>query len=71
MLRANKQAQIVRLPWTLTGMLTGRYALQSGKRIFGARWKGEWYRWAEQTQRTEPVPLLASIHRSHPTLSEE
>ena len=32
MLRADKNAQVVMVPWTLSGIFAGRYALQAGKR---------------------------------------
>ncbi len=37
MLRADKNADVVQLSWTVVGMFTGRNALQSGKRIFDVR----------------------------------
>lgn len=38
MLRINNDAVIVRLPWSLARMFTGRYAIQSGRKRFDGRW---------------------------------
>jgi hypothetical protein len=38
MLRINNDAVIVRLPWSPARMFTGRYAIQSGRKLFDARW---------------------------------
>jgi hypothetical protein len=38
MLRINNDAVIVRLPWSLARMFTGRYAIQSGRKLFDGRW---------------------------------
>jgi hypothetical protein len=65
MLRADKNAEIVRLPWTLLGMFTGRYALASGKRVFDARWKQQWYEGASTMQLEDPVALLTLDKRTY------
>lgn len=65
MLRADKNAQVVRLPWSFTGMFTGRFAMMSGKRVFDARWKDQWYQNAAATQSEDPVPLIASGKRTY------
>ena len=39
MLRINNDAVIVRLPWSLTRMFTGRYAVQSGRKLLDGRWR--------------------------------
>jgi 5-methylcytosine-specific restriction endonuclease McrA len=57
-LRANKNAQVVQLPWSLTGLFVGRYALQVGKQLFTARWKRDWYLRASVAQGDTPVLLL-------------
>lgn len=57
-LRADKKAEIVALPWTLPRLFSGRYALRSGKRIFAARWKKAWFEEALTRQQDEPVPLF-------------
>ena len=38
MLRADKKAEIVKLPLTLRRLFTGRFALASGNQTFDARW---------------------------------
>jgi len=43
MLRADKNARVVMVPWSLSGMFTGRYALQAGKKVFDVRWKRQWF----------------------------
>jgi hypothetical protein len=58
MLRADKSAKIVLLPWSFLGMFTGRYALQSGRRIFDLRWKRDWFERASAVQVDEPVQLF-------------
>lgn len=65
MLRANKNASIVKLPWSIEGLFAGRYALQAGKRVFGVRWKKDWYLRAVAAQREEPVLLLTDEPRRY------
>jgi len=65
MLRADKNAEVVRLPWSFMGMFTGRFALMSGKRIFEARWKDQWYQSAAAAQWEDPVPLVFSGKRTY------
>jgi hypothetical protein len=38
MLRINNDAVIVKLPWSPARAFTGRYAIQSGRNLFDARW---------------------------------
>lgn len=65
MLRADKNAEVVRLPWTFAGMFAGRFALMSGKRIFEARWKDPWYQSAVAAQLEDPVLLAGSGKRTY------
>lgn len=65
MLRANKSAQIVKMPWSFEGLFTGRFALQVGKQVFNVRWKEDWYRRAAAAQAQEPVLLLADGARRY------
>lgn len=65
MLRADKNADFVVLPWSISRMFTGRYALQSGKRIFDVRWKRPWVDQAEVLQKEQPVVLFALDKRSY------
>ena len=63
MLRADKNARIVKLPLSLPRLFTGRYAFSSGKRAFDVRWtKGAMKAiMAGQTER--PVPLVRAEAR--------
>ena len=65
MLRANKNGQVVKLPWSLGGLIYGRYALRVGKRLFPQRWKKDWYLRAVTTQRDMPVLLLVDEARNY------
>jgi hypothetical protein len=38
MIRVNNNAQIVRLPWSVPRMFSGRYAVQSGTQLYPPRW---------------------------------
>jgi hypothetical protein len=58
MLRVDHNAQVVRMPWTLSGMFTGRYAVQSGRRIFEVRWKRVDIEYLRLAQQREPVALV-------------
>jgi hypothetical protein len=64
-LRADKKAEIVVLPWTVLRLFYGRYALQSGKRTFDARWKKPWVEAARAQQQDEPVLLFTLKERSY------
>jgi hypothetical protein len=57
-LRADKNAEFVRLPTSLARLFTGRYALQSGKRVFDARWKARDVDRLMEEQLDHPVELL-------------
>ncbi len=63
MLRADKNAQVVILPWTLGRVFVGRYAIQSGKRIFDARWKRDAMELIRESQGREPVPVIQNGKR--------
>jgi 5-methylcytosine-specific restriction endonuclease McrA len=65
MLRADKNADVVQLSWTVFGMFTGHYALQSGKRIFDVRWKRPWVEQARAQQQQEPVALFELGKRTY------
>ena len=55
MLRADNRAQLVKLPWTLSRMLSGRrYAVQSGRKITELRWSKAQMGSAQQAQAAEP-----------------
>jgi hypothetical protein len=58
MLRVDNKALLVKLPWTLGRMLSGRrYAVQSGRKIMELRWSKAQVGAAQQTQATEPVQV--------------
>ena len=64
MLRVDNNAQVVRLPWTITGMFLGRYAIQSRKRIFAARWKKTQIENVIAGQKDEAVSMLSDRRRT-------
>jgi 5-methylcytosine-specific restriction endonuclease McrA len=37
--RVNNNLEVARVPWTVAGMFTGRYAIVSGRRAYRPRWK--------------------------------
>jgi hypothetical protein len=56
MLHADNKAQLVKLPWTLSRMISGRrYAVQSGRKVMELRWSNAQVEAALQTQTAEPV----------------
>src|SRR5580693_6734354 len=65
MLRADNRAQLVKLPWTLSRMLSGRrYAVQSGRKVMELRWSRAQMGDAQQTQTKEPVHLWRDGRRN-------
>jgi hypothetical protein len=65
MLRADNKAQLVKLPWTLTRMLSGRrYAVQSGRKVMELRWSKVQAGAAQQAQVSEPVLLCQDGRRN-------
>lgn len=65
MLRSDNKAQLVKLPWTLTRMLSGqRYAIQSGRKVMELRWSKAQMGDAQQAQATEPVHLWRDGRRN-------
>ena len=63
MLRADKKAEIVKLPLSLPRLFTGRYTLASGKRTFAVRWnKGQVDEIVAQ-QAERPVELVRHDER--------
>ena len=57
-LRVDNNAQIVQLPWTFFRLFTGRYAVQSGRRIFEPRWQVAAIQSIRTQQTSEPVRVL-------------
>ncbi len=65
MLRTDNKAQLVKLPWTLSRMLSGRrYAVQSGRKVMELRWSKAQADVALQAQASEPVLLCRDGRRS-------
>jgi hypothetical protein len=65
MLRADNKAQLVKLPWTLSRMISGRrYAVQSGRKLMELRWSNAQVEAALQTQTAEPVHLWRDGRRN-------
>src|SRR5207249_2073759 len=58
MLRIDNNAEVVRLGWSLPRMFTGRYAVRSGRRLFGGRWKRTQIDNLLATQKDEPVATI-------------
>ena len=58
MLRADKNARIVKLPFSIPRVFTGRYALASGRRTFDARWTKPARDAIMARQEEDPVSLL-------------
>ena len=58
MLRADKRAEIVKLPLSLRGLFAGRFALASGKRTFDARWNKVAVDAIQAQQAQSPVELV-------------
>jgi 5-methylcytosine-specific restriction endonuclease McrA len=57
-LHADKNADLVKVPWTPAAIFMGRYAVRSGNRIFAARWKRAAFEDLRLAQKREPVPML-------------
>ena len=65
MLRADNKAQLIKLPWTLTRMISGRrYAVQVGRKVMELRWSKAQVGAAQQAQASEPVLLLSDGRRN-------
>ena len=64
MLRVDKNAHFVIVPWSPGGLFSGRYAVQSGKRTFDVRWKRDAYTAVRSKQQENPVGLLRNGKRS-------
>jgi 5-methylcytosine-specific restriction endonuclease McrA len=63
-LRVDKNAEIVLMPWTVVGLFQGRYAVRSGKRIFGERWKADAFEDIRERQKQEPVAMIRNGKRT-------
>jgi hypothetical protein len=57
-LRIDNNAQMVRVSWTLAAMFRGRYAVQSGRRVFTVRWKKLDFQTLSAAQAERPVHMF-------------
>ena len=58
MLRADNKAEVVKLPWTLSRMLTGRrYTVRSGRKVLELRWTNAQFGAAQHAQASDPVQV--------------
>ncbi len=65
MLRIDNKAQLVKLPWTLGRMISGRrYAVQSGRKIMELRWSKAQVGASQQTQAVDPVHIWRDGRRN-------
>lgn len=58
MLRQDNNAELIRLPWTVGGIFTGRYSVRSGKKMLPARWKKPATDAIRAHQKENPVYLV-------------
>ena len=65
MLRADKKAEIVKLPLNLRRLFTGRYALASGRRTFDVRWSRAEVEAIAAQQAESPVELVRHDQRAY------
>ena len=65
MLRADKKAEIVKLPLNLRRLFTGRYALASGRRTLDVRWSGAEVEAIAAQQAESPVELVRHDQRAY------
>ncbi len=63
-MRIEKDADFVKLPWTVTGAFKGRYAVQKGRKVFPARWQREQLEALRELQAETPVELLRDRKRT-------
>jgi 5-methylcytosine-specific restriction endonuclease McrA len=65
MLRVDNRAELVKLPWTLGRMLSGRrFGVQSGRKVTELRWSKAQVEAARQAQAREPVQLCRDGRRN-------
>src|SRR5438132_4756249 len=64
MLRVDNRLELVKLPWSLGGLFTGRYTIQSGKRVFAVRWKQPAFDAIRAAQQNDPVPVALDGRRT-------
>jgi len=64
MLRVDNRLEYVKVGWSLGAMLSGRYAVRSGRRVLAVRWKQVSFDTIRATQKDDPVMLLRDGRRS-------
>lgn len=64
MLRIDNSAEFVKVPWTLGGLFSGRYAVRRGKKILSVRWKAPAFEAIRETQDETPIALLRDGRRT-------
>jgi 5-methylcytosine-specific restriction endonuclease McrA len=62
-IRIDNKIEFIKLPWSFSGLFSGRYALRSGKRIFSLRWKEQAFQTIRLRQQDSPVPLMRDGRR--------
>jgi hypothetical protein len=58
MLRVDNNAKLVRLGWSFPRVFSGRFAIESGRRLFATRWKQVEIDRVLATQKDQPVALF-------------
>ena len=56
--------EMVKVPWSISGMFSGRYAVSTGKRVLRIRWKQPAFEEIKAQQEHAPVPLLQDGRRT-------
>jgi hypothetical protein len=64
MLRIDNRLETVRLPWTVGGMFSGRYAVRAGRRVYPPRWKRLDFEAMRAAQQDDPVAVLRDGRRT-------
>jgi 5-methylcytosine-specific restriction endonuclease McrA len=70
LLRADNKIEFVKLGLGITNMVTGRYAVRSGRRIFDARWKESEFQQMRAAAQERPVALLRDRQRTLWTMNK-
>jgi 5-methylcytosine-specific restriction endonuclease McrA len=56
-LRIDNKIEFVKLPWSISRIFSGRYSLQSGRRLLSARWKESEFQTIRDREADDPVAL--------------
>ena len=62
--RVDNKIGFVRLPWSFPRMFTGRYAIQSGRKLYSPRLKKKQIELWDAMQQDDPVLVLADGRRA-------